>query len=106
MLINKIIREENFIVYSDIVYAELLEKYNPEIIKRIISIVPQKSMIMTLSNIKQTEEAKQLSRALKIPRKDALHSIIARDCGAILVSRDAHFLAIKGIVVKKPEELI
>ncbi len=39
--------------------------------------------------------------------KDALHAVLSRDNGAVLITRDAHFELLSFMVeVKKPENLI
>jgi len=48
-----------------------------------------------------------LKKKLKIPFGDALHTILAKDNEAILVTRDHHFDVVEGIVkIRKPEDLI
>lgn len=56
---------------------------------------------------KQRSEAKKIAEERGVPKGDALHAIIARDHGAILVSRDNHFQLLKDVcAVIKPEEII
>jgi hypothetical protein len=55
----------------------------------------------------QLFEAKRDSKLFKIPTKDALHRILARDNKAILITRDKHFFDLRfEQEIKKPEDLI
>ena len=55
----------------------------------------------------QYKEAKQITNERKIPFGDALHAIISRDTGSILITRDKHFQEIREINKPyKPEELL
>ena len=55
---------------------------------------------------KQREEAKKIAKERGIPKGDAIHAVLARDNGAILISRDKHFQLLKDICeVMKPEEI-
>ena len=55
----------------------------------------------------QSYEAEKIAIQRKVPFGDALHAIIARDCDAILVSRDQHYEKLTDITLsKKPEELL
>lgn len=105
--IKIIIDNEDIIIYSDAVEEELLSAYSKEKVNEIISIVPPEIMIKVCITKKQAEEGRILAKKLKIPLKDAFHSILARDNNAILISRDKHFYNLLNIVVLKlPEELI
>lgn len=55
----------------------------------------------------QLAEANKIVKEINIPRFDVIHAILARDNGAILISRDKHFELLKDIFyVLKPEELL
>lgn len=106
-LIKKIINEDDLIVYSDLIEEELLVELTKENVECIKSIIPNKILIECNTTLEQLKEAKKIGMNLKIPIKDALHAIIARDNNAIVVTRDKHFLDLQNIVkIKKPEELI
>lgn len=106
MLIKKIIKNEDLIVYSRKVEEELLECCSLSELSQHISIIPNKLLLkVELSEI-QFREAHSLSRRILIPLGDAIHFILSRDNIAILVSRDSHLLGLPGIIVKKPEELL
>jgi predicted nucleic acid-binding protein len=106
-LIKQIINKNDFILYSELIEEELLETYSEEDIKKILSIVPLNNMINVEISSKQTKESIKISKKLNIPRKDVLHSILARDNGAILITRDKHFYELPNQVeIRKPEDLI
>ncbi len=106
-LIKKIIRESNLIIYSDLVEEELLKYFDDIRIKEIISIIPQQLLIKIETKTEQLEEAIKISKRLKIPVKDILHAILARDNDATLISRDKHFYELaKQVTIKKPEDLL
>jgi len=83
------------------------KEYSGEKIVDILSIVPSEMLVKVGISKKQTEESVKMANMLKIPRKDILHAILARDSYAIMITRDRHFEGLQGMVnVKKPEELI
>ena len=49
------------------------------------------------SNSKQIGKAKDLSQKRNVPKRDALHALIARDNQAILVTLDSHFNELRDI---------
>jgi predicted nucleic acid-binding protein len=106
-LIKKIIEENALILYSELVEEELSIKYSPRDIKAILNITPFENRIKVKISDFQIKESIHTSKQLNIPRKDALHAIIARDNNAILVTRDKHFQELQEkITIRKPEELI
>lgn len=106
-LIKLIIQENNLIIYSDLVEEELHEGFSEEDIKKIISIVPKENLVKIESSSEQLKEAIQIAKKLRIPVKDTLHAILARDNDAIMVTRDKHFYELSGkVTIKKPEDLI
>lgn len=107
-LIEKIIREDNLILYSDLVVQELMIKYSKEEISAIFSIIYNLNLLVKVAISKeQAREAADLCSKRKIPFADALHSILARDNKSVMVTRDNHFQKIADIVeTKKPEEIL
>lgn len=68
-------------------------------------IVPKESITKVESSPKQLKEAITIGKQLKIPVKDDLHAILARDNQA-MVSRDKHFYeSADEVTIKKPEDL-
>ena len=107
MLIKKIIEENNIIFYSEFIIEELQEAYTLKEIENIFSIATNDVLIKIEVCGEQLKEAVILSKRCQIPRKDALHAILAKDNNAILVTRDKHFYELeKEISVKKPEDLL
>ena len=107
-LINKIIEDKDFILYSDLVIKELEIKYKEEEINNILEIIQKRNLLIkvNISN-SQTKEAAILCKKRKIAFGDALHAILARDNNAIMVTRDKHFIELLDIVkIKKPKDLI
>lgn len=107
-LIKYIKENKDRIVYSDLIIKELSIKYNPEDIKKIFEIISEKDLLIKADyNNKQIQEAEKLAKKYSIPKGDALHTVLARDNDAILVTRDMHFNELSKIVkVKKPEEIL
>lgn len=106
-LIKKVIDDEDLILYSELVEEELGENYSAEEIEKIFSIVPSELFVKVNIIDKQIKESINLFKKFNIPKKDALHAILARDNNAIFVTRDKHFYEIyKKLTIKKPEELI
>lgn len=106
-LLNKIIKEGGKIINSEIVKNEMIAigytKYEIEA----LFMQFKKIILWVYSNKKQFGKAKDLSKKRGVPIFDALHAIIARDSGAIMVTRDKHFEKLLDIAnYKKPEEII
>lgn len=98
----------SFVVYSDFVVEELKIGFSAEEINNIFSILHKKNLLLkTNVSESQTKEAKILCKQRKISFGDALHAVLARDNGAIMITRDKHFLELADIAeIRKPEDLI
>ena len=106
-LINKILRQKDIFVMTALLKEELLKYCKESEVKNMFEIIPIKQFLFSSINEKQTKEAISFARERMTPLKDTLHAIIARDIGAIFVTRDAHFQELQEIVeIKKPEDLI
>jgi len=106
-LIQKIISEESTFLFSPFVMKELRGAYSDEKINRFLAIIPEGLLVNITPKQSQIEEAHILGKKFNLPRGDALHAILARDSGSILVTRDRHFLFFADQVeIKKPEDLI
>ena len=89
--INKIVKEDNKIIYSDNSLIELkLIGYPIFDIKNMFK--PFKPILIFVeSTKKEIGKAKDLSLKRNIPKRDALHALIARDNRTILVTLDEHY---------------
>jgi predicted nucleic acid-binding protein len=109
LVLEKIIKEESRVCISDIVIKEIKRLgYNVNNMYNIISIL-QPAIIKKIVRVNKTQskEARVLARLKRIPFLDAIHSILARDNEAILISRDRHFEQTKSIVkTMAPEEML
>jgi len=107
-LINKIIKDKNFILYSDFVIEELKVKYSEEEINKVFEVIKKKGLLLKVDiSEKQAKEAASLCKKKKVAFGDALHAILARDNKVIMITRDEHFIELADIVeIKKPEDLI
>ena len=107
-LINKIIEDGDFILYSDFVIEELKVKYSEEEINNILEIVSKRNLLLKVEiSQSQGKEAALICRQRKVAFGDVLHSILSRDNNAIMVTRDKHFLELLDIAnIKKSEDLI
>jgi len=107
-LINIIIENKDFILYSDLVVEELKVRYSEEEINKIFEIIYKRNLLSKASiSGSQVKEAAILCKKRKVAFGDALHAILARDNKAIMVTRDKHFFELIDIVeIKKPEDLI
>ncbi|MFH1133008.1 MAG: PIN domain-containing protein [Nanoarchaeota archaeon] len=104
--LRRCIMRGDTILLSDVVIAELGHYYPPSTISQ--EMAPfRKRMEMLWATTFQWETASRLSKERKIPIVDAAHAILAKECKAILVSRDHHFLNVSDIVeIGKPENLL
>ncbi len=106
-LLKKIIENNDKIIYSDNNIYELniigYSAYELDIILQPLKPI----LIFVESTEKQISKAKDLSLKRNIPKRDALHALIARDNKSILVTLDRHFQKIHDIIKpKKPQDLI
>ena len=106
-LLDRIIKSNDRIVYSDINLIEIrIIGYSSyeinDLFKKLKSI-----LIFIESSNKQRGIAKDISLKRNIPRRDALHALIARDNKAILVTLDKHFQKLLDIIKpKRPIDII
>lgn len=107
-LFAKIIENNFKIAYSDLNVKELKNlNYSAEEINQILSIAKPDNIKHLHIYKYQLEEAKKLALQRNIPRKDALHAVIARDNEVQLIATDIHFEKLKDIIVtNKPEDFI
>ena len=90
-LVKRIVMEESKIVYSDNVLIELnVLGYSYYEINQMFKIL-RPILIYVESNLKQVGKAKDLALKRDIPKRDALHAILARENKAILVTLDKDF---------------
>jgi|SRR3989338_1241620 len=106
-LLKKVVNNNDKIIYSDNNIIELNQAgYSEFEINNMFN--PLKPfLIFVEATEKQVSRAKDLSLKRKIPKRDALHALIARNNKAIMVTFDKHFQKILDIIKpKKPSELI
>ena len=107
LLINKIIANEDIILYSNLTLEELSTVHRHFKAEMLFEIVPAELLIKIIVSGPELQEAIKRARLLHTPLKDTIHAIVARDNKAILVTRDKHFLLIEiDVEIKRPEELI
>ena len=98
-LVNKIIVEDERIVYSEAIKDELSDLgYSTNEIEELFEPLG-KVLIFSEVTKKQFGKAKDLSAKRNVPLFDALHALIARDNKAIMVTRDAHFNNVNTLVL-------
>ena len=106
-LLNKIINENDKILYSDINLIELKALgYSAYELKDMFKELKAILFFVESTNY-QIGKAKDISAKRSIPKGDALHAIIARDNHAILITFDDHFKKIVDITKPyKPQDII
>lgn len=107
-LLQKIIKENKIILYSDFTIRELKKLgYLENEINKILSAAKPNNLKRIHKTKEQFLEGKKLAKQRNIPLGDAIHAILARDHEATLVSRDSDFQRLKDIVeTKTPEDLV
>ena len=107
-LMERIIINDDIIVYSDVVVIELKKLGFSEFeINQMLSIAKPDHIKRVHSTANQIQEAGNLSKQRNIPLRDAAHAVLSRDHVAQLVSRDWDFDKLRDITkTKKPEDLI
>mgnify|MGYP001368600231 CR=1 FL=1 len=100
-LVEKIISNGGFILYSDIVVFELkgLGFLEYEINQMLSIAKPNVKLVNSAKS--QFREATKLAKQRKVPLRDALHAILSRDYEVQLVSRDWDFEKLKDITRAK-----
>src|SRR3989344_7803123 len=97
-LLKGIIKREEIIFFSEITVNELRIKYTDIQIRGIFNIVQQYNLLQEVKiGDVQIREMNRISSNSGIPRIDCLHAILARDNGAVLVTRDKHFAELQRI---------
>jgi len=106
-LILNAIKEDSVIVYSDLHVRELKGLgYSFDEINNIFRIVKPDNIRRVHISREQIKESVKIASSNEIPKRDALHAILARDSEAVLVATDLHFAKIPHVVKsKRPEEL-
>ncbi len=97
------------IIVSDAVVFELQARLSKENLAEVFSLF-RKIIIKVVAAPEQVSDARKewKKRKKKVPFKDVLHAVIARDNNAVLVTRDMHFFYELSSIVeaKKPESII
>lgn len=104
--LKKCLEERHEIIVSNQVIKELLSYYSIEKIEH--TFLSFKEQIIFIENTEsQIDEARKflIKSNKSFPIGDILHSIIARDNNAILISRDYHFKEINIVECMAPEEI-
>ncbi len=106
MLLTKLRASNTKIVVSDYLLRELESNYSLGEIRSFTFYFAEILEKVAVSDM-QMQEAKNIAKERMIPKGDVVQAIIARDYGAVLVSRDKHFVFLSDICIcLKPEELI
>jgi predicted nucleic acid-binding protein len=107
-LMEKIVENKDFVVYSDVVIFELKKlKFSKYEINQILNIAKPNHIKLIHSTSNQLKEAAKLAKQRNVPLRDALHAVLSRDHEAQLVSRDWDFQKLKDITkAKLPEDLL
>lgn len=106
-LLRKIIRDNDRIIVSDLVFEELQGLgYSFFDIETLFK--PLQPLLCNVeATPKQYGKAKDISQKRDVPFIDAVHALVARDYAATFITRDRHFQALCDIVrTAKPEALI
>ena len=101
---KKCVESECTIIYSELVVSELKEF--KQSFEEAISNIGLRAVEAVISG-KQKNEAKSVARHAGVSPNDALHSILARDNNAIVITRDRHFEELRTIAESRfPEQVI
>ena len=105
-LLCKLLASKAQIIVSKYVFMELGNYYSAE---QIVGMTFYFEKVIEKVNVteEQIDESEKLASEREVPKCDALHAVIARDNGAILVSRDRHFDKLTDVCeIAKPEDII
>ncbi len=106
-LIEKILKENSKILYSDLTMIEL-GSTGYSIYELEDMLLPFKAQLIFVEASKiEIGKGRDLSQKREIPKGDTIHALIARNNHAILVTLDEHFQKLADITKPhKPQELI
>ena len=99
--------EKSVILVSDIVLGELAKELSEDHVKTMFSGFEE--IVVFINHSKgQAQEARVLLKKFEyaFPFADILHCILARDEGAVMMTRDKHFWEIGLVDVFMPEDLL
>jgi len=106
-LLEKLISEDDVILYSDVVIVELKGLgFSDYEINQMMSIAKPDNLQRIHSTKTQLQEAKRIAAQRDIPLRDVLHAILARDHEALMITRDRDFDKLKDITVASSPERI
>ncbi len=105
--IGKIINDNDKIIFSDANMLELINNsYSRFEIEEFLDNLKE-IIICVEATEKEIGKAKDLAQKREVPKRDALHSLIARDNNATLITLDAHFKKLTDIIKPhNPQEFI
>ena len=105
-LLSKLLALNNTIVVSTFLLRELEVDYSIEMIRALTKPFARLFEKREVSE-EQFLEAKAIARERDVPIGDAIHAILARDNGALIVTRDKDFERLRDICeYAKPEDII
>ncbi len=106
-LMAKIIKDDDKIIFSNNNFFELITLgYTKYEIKLSLNEF-RKTIYYVWSTGKQFRRAKDIALRRNIPKRDALHALIARDNKAILITLDKHFQYLRDIIkTNRPQDII
>jgi len=106
--IKKAIDNQDTLLYSDHVVDELRKDYDEKRILDVLSIASEAGILKHVEIDKvHILEAIKLKKKHNVPFGDALHAILSKDNGAVLITRNHHYEELQYLVdCKKPEDLI
>lgn len=94
------------VLYSETVVHELKRDYSDERIQQVFSPFRHFLEVVPISKEQYLESKKLAKLKNESHESDILHSILARDNNAVLITRDFHFETLRDIVeIKVPEEV-
>jgi len=93
-------------LYSELVVEELKSDYSEEKIKEVFSSFKETLLKVEISENQISEAHKLLSSVRDSHLKDVLHTVLAKNNKAIMITRDKHFNGLKFLgEVARPEEI-
>lgn len=101
-LVLKIIDDDLSIIFSDVHIQELkLLGYTMNELVSLLNAFKPSKIVRVHIDKKQYYEAASLALSLGVPKRDVLHTVLARDNNAIMVTNDKHFEKLRGLVEVK-----
>ena len=108
MFLAKALEREDTVVWSEAVENEVVVSPQIAKVRAVLRAFTRLGRVQVVpASQEQIDEARGLCEERSVPFGDTIHAVLAKDTGALLVTRDAHFQELRNVVPSRlPEEIL